>query len=74
MRRRWDHRGAGIAIALGKPIAHADGVLADLHEVGSPPGDSQSDADETESRILIGPAAREADTPSRTDTDATGGE
>jgi hypothetical protein len=74
MRRRWEHRGAGIAITLSKRTAHADGVRADLHEVGSAPGDSQSDADETESRTLIEPANRGADTPSRTDIDAIGDE
>jgi len=74
MRRRWDHRGAGIAITLSKPTAHADGVSADPHEVGSAPGDSQSNSDETESRTLIEPANRGADTPSRTDSDAIGDE
>ena len=56
MRWRWDHRGAGIAITLSKPTAHADSVLADPHEVGYAPGDSQSNADRTESRTLIEPA------------------
>jgi hypothetical protein len=74
MRRWWDHRGAGIAITLSKPAAHADGVPADPHEVGCAPRDSQSNADETESRTLIKPANREADTPSRADTDAIGDE
>ena len=74
MRRRWEHRGAGIAITLSKPTADADGVPADPHEVGCAPGDSQSNADETESRTLIEPANRGADTPSRTDTDAIGDE
>ena len=74
MRRRWEHRGAGIAITLSKPTAHADGVPADPHEVGYAPGDSQSDADETESRTLIEPANRGADSRSRTDTDAIGDE
>ena len=74
MRRRWEHRRAGIAITLSKPTTHADGVHADRHEVGSAPGDSQSDADETESRTLIEQANRGADTPSRTDTDAIGDE
>ena len=72
MRRRRDDRGAGIAITLGKPTAHADRVPA--YEVGSAPGDSQSNADETESRTLIEPANRGADTPSRTDTPAIGDE
>ena len=58
LRRRWPHRGAGIAIALSKPAAHADGVSADPHEVGCAPSDSQSNADETESRTLIKPANR----------------
>jgi hypothetical protein len=70
MRRRWPHRGTGIAITLSKPAAHADGVPADSHEVRSAPRDSQSNADETESRTLIEPANRGADTPSRADTDA----
>ena len=74
MRRRWDHRGAGTAITLSKPTAHADGVPADPHEVGSAPGDSQSNGNETESRTLIEPANRGADTPSRTDTDVIGDE
>jgi hypothetical protein len=74
MRWRWEHRGAGIAVTLSKPTAHADGVPADPHEVGSAPGDSQSNADETESRTLIEPANRGADTPSGTNTDAIGDE
>ena len=80
MRWRWEHRGAGIAVTLSKPTAHADGVPADSHEVGYAPGDSQSDAEGTESRTLIEPAIRGADThprtdtPSRTDSDAIGGE
>ena len=61
MRWRWEHRGAGIAITLSKPTTHTDGVPADLHEVGSAPGDSQSDADETESRALLQPANGGAD-------------
>ena len=72
MRRRWDHRGIGTAITLSKPTAHADGVPADPHEVGCAPGDSQSNADKTESCTLIEPANRGADTHSRTDTDAIG--
>ena len=56
------------------PIAHADGVPADLHEIGSAPGDSQSIADETEPRILIEPANRGAESLSKTDIDAIGDE
>ena len=63
MRWRWEHRGAGIAITLSKPTAHADGVPADPHEVGYAPGDSQSNAERTESRTLIEPANGGADTP-----------
>jgi hypothetical protein len=74
MRQRWEHRGSGIAITLSQPTADTDGVTADPHQVGSATGDSQSDADETESRILIEPADRAAETPSRTDTDAIGDE
>jgi hypothetical protein len=74
MRWRWEHRGAGIAITLSKPTTHADGVPADPNEVGSAPGDSQSDADETEPRTLIESANRGADIRSRTDADATGDE
>ena len=74
MRRRWDHRGAGGAITLSKPTAHADGLPADPHEVGLAPGDSQSNSDQTESRNLIEPANRRADTPSRTDSDTIGDE
>jgi hypothetical protein len=74
MRQRWEHRGSGIAITLSQPTADTDGVTADPHQVGSATGDSQSDADETESRILIEPADRGAETPSRTDTDAIGDE
>ena len=74
MRRRWHHRGVGSAITLSKPTAHADGVPADPHEVGCTPGNSQSNADETESRTLVEPANRGADTPSRTDIDAIGDE
>jgi hypothetical protein len=74
MRQRWEHRGSGIAITLSQPTANTDGVTADPHQVGSATGDSQSDADETESRILIEPADRAAETPSRTDTDAIGDE
>ena len=74
MRRRWEHRGAGIPFTLSKPTAHADGFPADPHEVGSAPGDSQSNADETESSTLIEPANRGADTPSRIDNDAIGDE
>lgn len=74
MRWRWEHRGASIAITLSKPTTHADGVPADSNEVGSAPGDSQSDADETEPRTLIESANREADIRSRTDADATGDE
>ena len=72
MRRRWEHRGVGTAITLSKPTADADGVSADPYEVGSAPGDSQSNTDETESRTLIEPTNRGADTPSRIDTDAIG--
>jgi hypothetical protein len=61
---------AGSTITLSKPTAHADGVPAEPHEIGSAPGDCQSNADRTESRGLIEPANRGADTPSRTDTDA----
>jgi len=32
--------GVGRAITLSKPTAHTDGVPADLHQVGSAPGDS----------------------------------
>ena len=74
MRRRWQHRGVGTAITLSKPAAHADGVLADPHEVGCPPRDSQSDADETEPHTLVEPADRGADNPSTTDVDAIGDE
>ena len=74
MRWRWEHRGAGIAVTLSQPTAHADGVPADPHEVGYAPGDSQSNAEETESRTLIEPAIRGADTRPRTDTDAIGDE
>ena len=80
MRWRWEHRGAGIAITLSQPAAHADGVPADPHEVGYAPGDSQSDAEGTESRTLIEPASRGADTHAgtdthtRTDSDAIGGD
>jgi hypothetical protein len=61
---------AGSTITLSKPTAHADGVPAEPREIGSAPGDCQSNADRTESRGLIEPANRGADTPSRTDTDA----
>ena len=74
MRRRGEHRGAGIAITLSKRTAHANGLRAYPHEVGCSPGDSQSNSDETESRTLIEQANRGADTPSRTDTDAIGDE
>jgi hypothetical protein len=74
MRWRWEHRRAGIAITLSEPTTHADGVHADRHEVGSAPGDSQSDADETESCTLIESANRGVDIRSRTDTDAIGDE
>ena len=80
MRWRWEHRGVGIALTLSKPTAHADGVRADPHDVGYAPGDSQSDAEGTESRTLIEPAVRGADprprtdTHSRTDSDAVGDE
>ena len=37
MRRRREHRVAGIAITLSKPAAHADSVPADRHEVGCAP-------------------------------------
>jgi hypothetical protein len=74
MRRRWQHRGVGSAFTLSKPTANADGVRADPHPIGSAPGDSQSNADEAESRILIEPAYRWADSSSRTDIDALGDE
>ena len=64
MRRRWDHRGVGSAITLRKPSAHADGVPAGPHEVAYTPGNSQSDADETESGTLVEPANRGVDSPS----------
>jgi hypothetical protein len=70
MRRRRERRRTGIAIPLSKPTAHADGFPANPHEVGCPPGDPQSGADETESGTLIEPANRGADKPSRTDIDA----
>jgi hypothetical protein len=63
VRRRWEHRGAGTAVTLSKSTAYADGAPADPHEVGSAPGDSQSNADEAESSTLIEPANRGADTP-----------
>jgi len=72
MRRRWNHRGAGTAITLSKPTAHTDGVPADPDKVGSAPGDSKSNGNETESRTLIEPTNRGADTPSRTDADVIG--
>ncbi len=72
MRRRWDHRGVGSAITLRKPSAHADGVPAGPHEVAYTPGNSQSDADETESGTLVEPANRGVDSPSTTDIDAIG--
>ena len=72
MRRRWKHRGAGTAISLSKPTAHADAVPADPDEVGSAPGDPPSNADEAESRTLIDPANRGVNTSSRIDTDAVG--
>ena len=72
MRRRWEHRGAGIAITLSKPSPHARGVPADPYEVGSAPGDFQSDAYEAESRTLIEPANRGAVSRSRTDADDIG--
>jgi hypothetical protein len=65
MRRRWDYRGVGSAITHSKPTAYANGVPADRHEVGCALGDSQSDADETESGTLVEPANRRADRPSR---------
>ena len=68
MRWRWSHRSVGIAVTLSKPAAHGDGVPADSHEVGYAPGHSQSDAEGTESRTLIEPANRGADTRARTDT------
>ena len=86
MRRRGDHRGIGIAVTLNKRTTHADGVPADPHEIGRTSrdshtrqvacasGDSESDADETQSCTLVKPANRGADTPSRTDTDAIGDE
>jgi hypothetical protein len=72
MRWRWQHRGIGSAITLSKPTAHTDCVPADHHQVGSAHGDSQSNADETESRTLIEPTNRGADSPSRTDVGAIG--
>ena len=62
MHWRWQHRGAGIAITLSKPAAHADGVPADSHEIGCAPGDSQSDAEGPESRTHIEPVSSGADT------------
>jgi hypothetical protein len=77
LRWRWEHRGAGIAITLSKPAAHADGDSADSIEVGYAPGRSQSDAEGPESRTLIEPANGGADSfsgtdSSRTDSDAIG--
>jgi hypothetical protein len=72
MRRRREHRGAGVAITLSKPTAHANRVPADAHEVGCAPGDPQSDADETEFRTLIEPANRGVVGPSQTDIGAIG--
>jgi len=72
VRRRWEHRGSGIAITLSKPTADADHLRADAHGVGSAPGDSHSNADRTDCRTLIEPTNRGVDTPSRTDTDAIG--
>src|SRR6476659_4759353 len=74
MRRRWEHRGPGIAITLSKPTAHSYGLHADPHEVGCAPGDSQSNADEAESRTLVERANTGADTSTGTNTDAIGDE
>ena len=79
MRWRWSHRSVGIAVTLSKPAAHTDGVPADSHEVGYAPGDSQSDAEGTESRTLIEPINGGADSfsgtdSSRTDSDAIRGD
>ena len=79
MRWRWEHRGAGIAITLSQSTGHADGVSADAREVGYASGDSQSDAERTESRTLIEPINRGADSfsttdSSRTDSDAIRGD
>ena len=71
MRRRWQYRGVGRAITLSKPTAY---LSADSHEVSCAPGGSQSDGDETQSRGLIEPAYRGADSLSRTDVDAIGDE
>ena len=68
MRWRWDHRGAGIAITLSKPTAHADGVLADPHEVGYAPGDSQSNADENRVRERSSSRPTEEPTPTQEPT------
>jgi hypothetical protein len=72
MRRWWQHRGIGSAFPLSKPTAHADGVPADPHEVGRTLSESQSNADETESRTLIEPTNTGADRRSRTDIGAIG--
>ena len=79
MRWRWEHRGAGNAITLSQPTAHANGVPADPREIGHAPGDSQSNAERTESHTLIEPANTGADSfsrtdSSRTDSDAIGGD
>jgi hypothetical protein len=58
MRWWWQHRGIGSAITLSKPTAYADGVRADRHQVGSAPGGSQSNSNETEPRTLIERANR----------------
>ena len=71
MHWRWEHRGAGIAITLSQSTAHADGVSADAREIGYAPGDSQSNAEGTESRTLIEPANGGADSFSRTDSSRT---
>src|SRR5829696_8555273 len=67
MRRRWQYRRVGSAFPLSKPTAHADSVPADPHEVGRALSESQSSADETESRTLVEPANTGAGRPSRTD-------
>ena len=74
VRRRWDHRGAGIAITFSKPAAHADGVTCRL-----PRGRRRAlrfpvQHRRNRVRTLIKPANRGADTPSRADTDAIGDE
>ena len=72
MRRRWQYRRVGSAFPLSKPTAHADSVPADPHEVGRALSESQSSADESESRTLVEPANTGAGRPSRTDIGAIG--